>query len=114
MNKNDLIYRKDIERIICAGLNNKAYGYDAVCILAELRDLPAVEQPMSAAEYLIAEKRWSRWCFSKFSGPESLGTTCEDVRCEYAGKCLVCQSEPKKKVAFIEGWAQEHPEEVEE
>lgn len=66
---------------------------------------------MSAVEYEIAKGRWSKWCFSQFSG-KRFGATCEDVRCEYLGRCLVCQSSPEKKVAFIEKWAREHPEEA--
>lgn len=101
---NDLIRRGDVERMICAGLNNRAYGYDAVCILSALREIPAAPQPMSAVEYA---RSFARMCRSHTCGK------CPFHESEKfsAASCVKFEGEyPEEAVAIVQKWAQEHPE----
>lgn len=78
-----------------------------------LEGLPAVNQTMNAIEFLIAESRWRTWCESKFAPRSKTYATCVDVFCEYADdKCAQCKLSPQERVAFIERWVKDHPEEV--
>ena len=99
--ENDLIRRADVERIISEGLNNKTYGYDAVCILAELSEIPAVEQPMSAVEYYEIWKR----CCSFYSR-----TLCRGCPLFVKEMCRDSGVPTPANIAAIQKWAREHPE----
>lgn len=97
------------DNCICTG-SIRCDEYDAI-----LGTPPADVKPMSAVEYLIAEERWSAWCKSKFAPRSKTYATCVDVFCEYADdKCAQCKLSPQERVAFIERWVKDHPEEVEE
>ena len=99
--ENDLIRRGDVERIISEGLNNNIYGYDAVCILAELSEIPAIEQPISAVVYY---EIWHRMC-SCYSRE-----LCRGCPLFIRNECRMNGLPTHQNIAAIRKWAREHPE----
>lgn len=71
---------------------------------------PAVEQPMSAVEFL---KQYSRMCSSYPAYGNDTG--CKGCPLEYDATCDLLRSERAEHfVEVTEKWAQEHPERSEE
>ena len=98
MNDNDLIRRGDALEAID---KNIMWGAPRLAI----KQIPAVEQPMNAVEYLTAHKRMHdqvRLCaecpLSHYNNGR--GSACRDFEDDY----------PDEAVAIVEQWAREHPE----
>ena len=110
MSKDELVFREDVEQMICVGLNSGTWGYDACCILAELREIPAAPQPMSAVEYFRHKQR-----MCAFNGAFGLHHEC-GLGDTVSGSKVPCsvwaEFHPEEAVAIVQKWAEEHPEEV--
>lgn len=108
--ENNLVRRGDVLAMAaeyeCEDYNDMAVSVD------DVNENPAVEQPMSAVEYLAAEQRM---CFDENVGKRNCSTcplsslinpariNCGDYTRQH----------PEYAVAVVEKWAQEHPEKEE-
>lgn len=109
--ENDLVRRGDVLAMAaeyeCEDYNDMAVSVD------DINEIPAIEQPMSAVEYLKAEQRM---CFDENVGKRNCLSCPLSSRINPAG--IYCgdysRGYPEKTVAIVEKWAQEHPERSEE
>jgi hypothetical protein len=109
MSDNDLIMRGDARKMKFAGylINEGGIFVSVHEVVDNIKAIPAVKQPMSAREFVVAHHRM-----------------CQSMECV---KCRICHDDgeprscavlmglnPDDTVAIVEQWAQEHPERSEE
>lgn len=109
MNSNDLIRRGDVlarREVITEEFHEHGASMSishSVVTVDNINAIPAVQQ-MSAVEYERERERFVFWCSQRECGT-----------CEWKPNCRVLRDlPPEERVAAMQKWAQEHPEEVEE
>lgn len=113
MNNNDLIRRGDVlarKEVMTEEFHEHGASMrisHSVVTVDNINAIPAAEQPMNAVEYERISRRFGDWCASTLCSECNFYDDCPQSSVE-----VLRELTPEQRVAAMQKWAQERPEEV--